>query len=77
MMRQRRAESFANEVAEHLEKCNLNLPARELLSAGYYWGISEVIGEIEMILVKSEFDDTTLENTAICNAIRNFIKSVV
>ena len=77
MNRQRRAESFANEVAEHLEKCNLNLPARELLSAGYYWGISEVIGEIEMILVKSEFDDTTLESTAICNAIRNFIKSVV
>jgi hypothetical protein len=34
MNRQRRAESFANEVAEHLEKCNLNLPARELLSAG-------------------------------------------
>ena len=77
MNRQRRAESFANEVAEHLEKCNLNLPARELLSAGYYWGISEVIGEIEMILVKSEFDDTTLENTAICKAIRNYIKSVV
>lgn len=77
MNRQRRAESFANEVAEHLEKCSLNLPARELLSAGYYWGISEIIGEIEMLLVKAEFDDTTLENTTICNAIRNFIKSVV
>ena len=77
MNRQRRAESFAKEATEHLEKCNVSLPARELLSAGYYWGISEVIGEIEMILVKSEFDDTTLENTAICNAIRNFIKSVV
>lgn len=77
MNRQRRAESFAKEVTEHLEKCNVSLPARELLSAGYYWGISEVIGEIEMILIKSEFDDTTLENTTICNAIRNFIKSVV
>lgn len=77
MNRQRRAESFANEVAEHLEKCGLQLSTRELLNAGYYWGISEIIGEIEMILVKSEFDDTTLENTAICNAIRNFIKSVV
>ena len=77
MNRQRRAESFAKEVAEHLEKCNLNLPKEELLSAGYYWGISEIIGEIEMLLVKAEFDDTTLENTAICNAIRNFIKSVV
>ena len=77
MNRQRRAESFAQEVSEHLEKCNLNLPTKELLSAGYYWGISEIVGEIKMILVKSEFDDTTLESTAICNAIRNFIKSVV
>ena len=88
MNRQRRAESFAKEVAkhlestnvtlsEHLEKCNLNLPKEELLNAGYYWGISEIIGEIEMLLVKAEFDDTTIENTAICNAIRNYIKSVV
>ena len=42
---ERRADSFAKEVAEHLEKCNLNLPKEELLSAGYYWGISEIIGE--------------------------------
>lgn len=77
MNRQRRAESFAKEVAEHLKKCNLELSSEQLLNAGYYWGISEVIGEIEMLLVKAEFDDTTFENTAICNAIRNFIKSVV
>lgn len=77
MNRQRRAESFANEVAEHLEKCNLNLPARELLSAGYYWGISEVIGEIEMLLVKSELNDSTLDNLNIVKEIRNYIKSIL
>lgn len=77
MNRQRRAESFAQEVSEHLEKCNLNLPAKELLSAGYYWGISEIIGEIEMFLIKSEFEDSSVENTNVCNAIRNFIKKVV
>lgn len=77
MNRQRRAESFAQEVSEHLEKCNLNLPAKELLSAGYYWGISEVLGEIEMILVKSELEDDTPENTNVCNAIRNYFKKIV
>ena len=77
MNRQRRAESFAKEVAKHLEGTNVTLSTEELLNAGYYWGISEVIGEIEMLLVKAEFDNTTKENTAICNAIRNYIKSVV
>ena len=77
MNRQRRAESFAKEVAEHLEKCNLNLPKEELLSAGYYWGISEIIGEIEMLLVKAELQDLNPDNTAICKAIRNYIKSVI
>ena len=77
MNRQRRAESFAQEVSEHLEKCNLNLPAKELLSAGYYWGISEIIGELEMLLVKSELEDSSVENTNVCNAIRNFIAKVV
>lgn len=77
MNRQRRAESFANEVAEHLEKCELQLSNRELLNAGYYWGISEALSELEMILVKAEFDDATIKNTAICKAIRNYIKSVL
>ena len=77
MNRQRRAESFAKEVAEYLEKCNLNLPKEELLSAGYYWGISEVIGEIEMLLVKSELNDSTLDNLNIVKEIRNYIKSVL
>jgi hypothetical protein len=77
MNRQRRAESFAKEVAKHLESTNTILSTEELLNAGYYWGISEVIGEIEMLLVKAEFDDTTIKNTAICNAIRNYIKSVI
>lgn len=77
MNRQRRAESFAKEVAEHLEKCNLNLPKEELLSAGYYWGISEVIGEIEMLLVKSELNDSTLDNLNIVKEIRNYIKSIL
>ena len=76
MNRQRRAESFAKEVAEHLEKCNLNLPEEELLSAGYYWGISEVIGEIEMLLVKAEFDKD-IDNLTIVKDIRNYIKSIV
>jgi hypothetical protein len=77
MNRQRRAESFAKEVAEHLEKCNLNLPKEELLSAGYYWGISEIIGEIEMLLVKSELTDDNIDNLHIVKEIRNYIKSVV
>jgi hypothetical protein len=77
MNRQRRAESFAKEVAEHLEKCNLNLPKEELLSAGYYWGISEVIGELEMLLTKSELEDSSVENTNVVNAIRKFIRGVV
>ena len=77
MNRQRRAESFAKEVAEHLEKCNLNLPKEELLSAGYYWGISEIIGEIEMFLVKSELTDDNIDNLHIVKEIRNYIKSVV
>ena len=77
MNRQRRAESFAKEVAKHLESTNTTLSTEQLLNAGYYWGNSEVIGEIEMLLVKAEFDDTTIENTAICNAIRNYIKSVM
>lgn len=77
MNRQRRAESFAKEVTKHLESTNTTLSTEELLNAGYYWGISEVIGEIEMLLIKAEFDDTTIENTAICNAIRNYIKSVI
>jgi hypothetical protein len=76
MNRQRRAESFAKEVAEHLEKCNLNLPKEELLSAGYYWGISEVIGEIGMMLVKAEFDKD-IDNLTIVKDIRNYIKSIV
>ena len=76
MNRQRRAESFAKEVTEHLEKCNLNLPKEELLSAGYYWGISEVIGEIEMLLVKAEFDKD-IDNLTIVKDIRNYIKSIV
>lgn len=76
MNRQRRAESFAKEVAEHLEKCNLNLPEEELLSAGYYWGVSEVIGEIEMLLVKAEFDKD-IDNLTIVKDIRNYIKSIV
>ena len=77
MNRQRRAESFAKEVAEHLEKCNLNLLKEELLSAGYYWGISEIIGEIEMLLVKSELTDDNIDNLHIVKEIRNYIKSVV
>lgn len=77
MNRQRRAESFANEVAEHLEKCNVSLPTKELLSSGYYWGISEIIGEIEMLLTKAELEDDSVENTNICKAIRNYINSVV
>lgn len=76
MNRQRRAESFAKEVAEHLEKCNLNLPKEELLSAGYYWGISEIIGEIEMLLAKAEFDKD-IDNLTIVKDIRNYIKSVI
>ena len=76
MNRQRRAESFAKEVTEHLEKCNLNLPKEELLSAGYYWGISEVIGEIEMLLVKAEFDKD-IDNLTIVKDIRNYIKSIL
>ena len=77
MNRQRRAESFAQEVSEHLEKCNLNLPVKELLSAGYYWGISEIVGELEMLLVKSELEDSSVENTNVVNAIRKFIRGVV
>ena len=77
MNRQRRAESFAQEVSEHLEKCNLNLPTKELLSAGYYWGISEIVGELEMLLIKSELEDNSVENTNVCKAIRNFIAKVV
>jgi hypothetical protein len=76
MNRQRRAESFAKEVAEHLEKCNLNLPKEELLSAGYYWGISEIIGEIEMILVKAELDKD-IDNLTIVKDIRSYIKGIV
>ena len=76
MNRQRRAESFAKEVAEHLEKCNLNLPKEELLNAGYYWGISEIIGEIEMLLVKAEFDKD-IDNLTIVKDIRNYIKSIL
>lgn len=76
MNRQRRAESFAKEVAEHLEKCNLNLPKEELLSAGYYWGISEIIGEIEMLLVKAEFDKD-IDNLTIVRDIRSYIKGIV
>lgn len=76
MNRQRRAESFAKEVAEHLEKCNLNLPKEELLSAGYYWGISEIIGEIEMLLAKAEFDKD-IDNLTIVKDIRNYIKGIV
>ena len=76
MNRQRRAESFAKEVAEHLEKCNSNLPKEELLSAGYYWGISEIIGEIEMLLIKAEFDKD-IDNLTIVKDIRNYIKGIV
>ena len=77
MNRQRRAESFAKEVAEHLEKCNLELSTEKLLDAGYYWGISEIIGEIEMLLTKAELEDDSVRNTNICKAIRNYINSVV
>ena len=76
MNRQRRAESFAKEVTEHLEKCNLNLPKEELLSAGYYWGISEIIGEIEMLLVKAEFDKD-IDNLTIVKDIKNYIKGII
>lgn len=77
MNRQRRAESFAQEVTKHLKECNLNLPTEELLSSGYYWGISEVIGELEMLLTKSELEDSSVENTNVVNAIRKFIRGVV
>ena len=73
---ERRADSFAKEVAEHLEKCNLNLSKEELLSASYYWGISEIIGEIEMLLVKAEFDKD-IDNLTIVKDIRNYIKGIV
>lgn len=76
MNRQRRAESFAKEVTEHLEKCNLSMTNEQLLNAGYYWGISEIIGEIEMLLVKAEFDKD-IDNLTIVKDIRSFIKSVV
>jgi hypothetical protein len=76
MNRQRRAESFAKEVAEHLKKCNLELSPEQLLNAGYYWGISEVIGEIEMLLVKAEFDKD-IDNLTIVKDIRNYIKGIV
>ena len=77
MNRQRRAESFAKEVANHLKKCNLELSAEKLLDAGYYWGISEIIGEIEMILIKSELTDDNIDNLHIVKEIRNYIKSIV
>ena len=77
MNRQRRAESFAKEVAEHLENCGLELSAKDLLSNGYYWGISEVVAEIEVLLAKSELVDTSVENTNICQAIRTYLKGVV
>ena len=76
MNRQRRAESFAKEVAEHLKKCNLELSSEQLLNAGYYWGISEVIGEIEMLLAKAEFDKD-IDNLTIVKDIRNYIKGIV
>ena len=76
MNRQRRAESFAKEVAEHLEKCNLELSTEKLLDAGYYWGISEIIGEIEMLLTKAEFDKD-IDNLTIVKDIRNYIKGIV
>ena len=76
MNRQRRAESFAKEVAEHLKKCNLELSSEQLLNAGYYWGISEVIGEIEMLLVKAEFDKD-IDNLTIVKDIRSYIKGIV
>lgn len=76
MNRQRRAESFAKEVTEHLKKCNLELSSEQLLNAGYYWGISEVIGEIEMLLVKAEFDKD-IDNLTIVKDIRNYIKGIV
>ena len=77
MNRQRRAESFAKEVTEHLKKCNLELSSEQLLNAGYYWGISEIIGEIEMILIKSELTDDNIDNLHIVKEIRNYIKSIV
>lgn len=76
MNRQRRAESFAKEVAEHLEKCGLELSTEKLLDAGYYWGISEIIGEIEMLLVKAEFDKD-IDNLTIVKDIRNYIKGII
>ena len=77
MNRQRRAESFAKEVTEHLSKTCVVMTDEELLNAGYYWGISEIIGEIEMILVKSELTDDTLDNLHVVKEIRNYIKSVI
>jgi hypothetical protein len=77
MNRQRRAESFAKEVTEHLEKCNLSMTNEQLLNAGYYWGISEIIGEIEMILIKSELTDDNIDNLHIVKEIRNYIKSII
>ena len=77
MNRQRRAKSFAKEVANHLKKCNLELSTEKLLDAGYYWGISEIIGEIEMLLIKSELTDDNIDNLHIVKEIRNYIKSIV
>ena len=74
---ERRADSFAKEVAEHLEKCELELSTEKLLSAGYYWGIYEVTCEIEMLLVKAELQDLSPDNTAICKAIRSYIKGII
>ena len=59
------------------EKKVWDLPKEELLSAGYYWGISEIIGEIEMILIKSELTDNNIDNLHIVKEIRNYIKSIV
>ena len=77
MNRQRRAESFANNVAEHLKENQISLPTNELLSSGYYWGMSEVLGEVQTILIDAESKDSSVQNTAICKAIRNYLKSVL
>lgn len=77
MNKQRRAESFANEVVKHLETCNLSMPITEVVSSSYYWGMSEVIGEIESLLINAEHEDSSVANTNICKAIRNYINSVV
>lgn len=74
---QKRAQRFAKEVTEHLNENEIQLPVERLLDAGYYWGVSEILGEIENLLIKAEHLDPSVENTNVCKSIRGFIRSVV